>query len=107
MSDIETSIMDLSDESCFQLAAITDPMKARRYLRHVGLPYDAPARAPPSSLQGEFECEFEAFPDASSRAVFIGHETINLIGDGGNQKITWMLRRKPACYKYDESSFPL
>ena len=27
-------------------AAITDLMKARRYLKHVGIPHDAPARAP-------------------------------------------------------------
>ena len=41
--------------------AITDLMEARRYLRHVGLPYDAPARAPPRAMQGEFE--FEPFLD--------------------------------------------
>jgi hypothetical protein len=44
-----------------KLAAITDPMTARRYLRHVGIPHDAPARAPPRSVQGEFE--FEPLPD--------------------------------------------
>jgi hypothetical protein len=44
-----------------KVAAITDPIEARRYLRHVGLPYDAPARAPPRTMQGEFE--FESFPD--------------------------------------------
>jgi hypothetical protein len=38
-----------------------DPMDARRYLRHVGLPYDALARAPPRSGQRKFE--FEPFPD--------------------------------------------
>ena len=40
-----------------KVAAITDPIAARRYLRHVGLSYDAPARAPPRSVQGEFEFE--------------------------------------------------
>jgi hypothetical protein len=29
------------------VAAICDPDEARRYLRHVGLPSDPPARAPP------------------------------------------------------------
>ena len=43
------------------VAAIKDPMEARRYLKHIGLPHDAPARAPPRSVQVEFE--FEPFPD--------------------------------------------
>jgi hypothetical protein len=41
--------------------AITDPMEARRYPRHVAIPHDAPARLSPRSVQGEFECE--SFPD--------------------------------------------
>lgn len=46
-----------------KVAAITDPIAARRYLRHVGLPYDAPARAPPRSVQGEFDFEHQPFFD--------------------------------------------
>jgi hypothetical protein len=48
-------------ENLVIVAAITNPLEARRYLRHVGLPYDAPARAPPRSVQGEFE--WEPWPD--------------------------------------------
>jgi hypothetical protein len=45
-----------------KLAAVTDPMAARRYFKHAGIPHDAPARAPPRSVQGEFECEYAPFP---------------------------------------------
>ena len=45
-----------------KLAAVTDPMAARRYLKHAGIPHDAPARAPPRSVQGEFEFEYAPFP---------------------------------------------
>ena len=45
-----------------KLAAVTDPMAARRYLTHAGIPHDAPARAPPRYVQGEFECEYAPFP---------------------------------------------
>ena len=40
------------DGKLLKLAAITGPMEAIRYLRHVGLPYDAPGRAPPRPAQG-------------------------------------------------------
>jgi hypothetical protein len=46
-----------------KVAAITDPMEAKRFLKHVGIPHDAPARAPPRSVQGEFEFEYQPFPD--------------------------------------------
>ena len=49
-------------EDLAKLAAVTDPMAARRYLKHAGIPHDAPARAPPRSLQGEFEFEYAQFP---------------------------------------------
>ena len=56
-----------------KIAAITDPMEARRYLKHVGIPHDAPARAPPRSVQGEFECEIEPFPDDLSAYHHVGY----------------------------------
>ncbi len=46
------------------VAAICDPDEARRYLRHVGLPSDPPARAPP-----QYEpvvMEFDAGPEADA-----------------------------------------
>ena len=46
-------------------AAITNPLESRRYLKHVDLPPDAPARAPRRSVQGEFE--FEPLPDDHDR----------------------------------------
>ena len=37
------------------LAAIKDHCEVRRYLRHIGLDSDPPARAPARSVQGEFD----------------------------------------------------
>jgi len=45
-----------------KLAAVTDPIAGRRYLKHAGIPHDAPARAPPRSIQGKFEFEYAPFP---------------------------------------------
>jgi hypothetical protein len=45
-----------------KVAAITDLMAARRYLKHVGIPHAAPARAPPRSVQVEFEFEYAPLP---------------------------------------------
>jgi hypothetical protein len=45
-----------------KLAAVTDPMAARRYLKHASIPHDAPARVPLRSVQGEFEFEYAPFP---------------------------------------------
>jgi hypothetical protein len=46
-----------------KIAAVTDSMAARRYLKHVGIPHDAHTRAPPRSVQGEFEFEYASCPD--------------------------------------------
>ncbi|MBM4254192.1 MAG: transposase [Deltaproteobacteria bacterium] len=40
-----------------KVCAITDPMEARRYLKHLGLDYEPPPRAPPRHEQGEFHFE--------------------------------------------------
>ena len=40
-----------------KVCAVTDPMQARRYLKHVGLDYEPPPRAPPRCEQGEFHFE--------------------------------------------------
>jgi hypothetical protein len=45
-----------------KLAAVTDPIAARRYLKYAGIPHDAPAQAPPLSVQGEIELEYASFP---------------------------------------------
>ncbi len=40
-----------------KLAAITDPMAVRRYLKHTCIPHDAPAQAPLRYVEGVFEFE--------------------------------------------------
>ncbi|MEN9834109.1 MAG: hypothetical protein RL011_302 [Pseudomonadota bacterium] len=37
--------------------AVIEPVQARRYLKHVGLDYESPPRAPPRFEQGEFDFE--------------------------------------------------
>ena len=46
-----------------KIAAVLDPQQVRRYLRHVGLEYEAPARAPPRRVQGSFHYEDEVSPE--------------------------------------------
>jgi len=38
-----------------KVAAITYPMEVRRYLQHVNMDYEPPARAPPRMVQGELD----------------------------------------------------
>ena len=38
-----------------KVAAITNPMEVRRYLQHVNMDYEPPARAPPRMVQGELD----------------------------------------------------
>ena len=40
-----------------KVCAVTDLMQASRYLKHVGLDYEPPPRAPPRYEQGEFHFE--------------------------------------------------
>jgi hypothetical protein len=40
-----------------KVCAVTDLTQARRYLKHVGLDYESPPRAPPRFEQGEFDFE--------------------------------------------------
>ena len=51
----------LKSEQCggnlVKVCAVTDLMQARRYLKHVGLDYEPPPRAPPRFEQGEFTFE--------------------------------------------------
>ena len=38
-----------------KISAMTDSMQVRRYLKHVNIDYEPPARAPPRHQQGEFD----------------------------------------------------
>ena len=46
-----------------KIAAVLDPQQVRRYLKYVGLEYEAPARAPPSRVQGCFNYQDEVSPE--------------------------------------------
>ena len=41
------------------VAAITDPLDVRRYLKHEGIDYEAPARGPQRVVQEEFAFEHD------------------------------------------------
>ena len=41
------------------VAAITDPLDVRRYLKHEGIDYEAPARGPPRVVQEAFAFEHD------------------------------------------------
>lgn len=46
-----------------KVCAVTDPVQARRYLKHVGLDYEPPQRAPPRFEQGEFTFVSDDWPE--------------------------------------------
>jgi len=64
-----------------KVCAVTDLMQARRYLKHLGLDYEPPPRAPPRCEQGEFHCESDNLPQCSGHRVKRG--------------MCWMTRRSP------------
>ena len=37
------------------VCAVTDPGEVKRYLHHINVDYDPPARAPPKRVQGKFD----------------------------------------------------
>ena len=51
------------------LAAITDPLEVKRYLKHEGIDYDPPARSPPRSIQQSFV--FDQLPAAEEEVIYI------------------------------------
>ena len=52
---IDVTICPKCQGSLRKIAAVVGPTEVRRYLKHVGLDCDPPARAPPRAVQGEFD----------------------------------------------------
>jgi hypothetical protein len=53
------------------VCAVTDPVQARRYLKHVGLDYEPPPRAPPRCEQGEFTFVSDDWPEGTPELIKI------------------------------------
>lgn len=54
---IDVSKCDDCGGAMKKISAIIDPLQVRRYLQHVNIQYEPPARAPPRHQQGEFDFE--------------------------------------------------
>ncbi|MCX6111105.1 MAG: hypothetical protein NTZ90_16040 [Proteobacteria bacterium] len=49
---IDVTTCDACGDPMKKISAITDPIQVRRYLKHMNIDYEPPARAPPRYQQG-------------------------------------------------------